>query len=141
MFLSQKWKFSKPFGRVANTLTQRKLQATTFGDYVLVSKQACKISYKQIEAMKLVLRRLLKRQSKFSVNLPINTRLTKLSNESRLGKGKAVVKHWYSAVSAGSVITQLKGCSTSQSVLGFRKIKTKTGMKTFSINKHTRWVL
>ena len=61
---SRKTKYLKPHTRKDNTETLPKLESSEFGCLALYSNQAGKLSKKQLETIRFLLRKLLKRQSK-----------------------------------------------------------------------------
>jgi len=64
-----------------------------FSNYCIIANQAGVLTNFQIEAIRRLLRRLLKKKAQLFFRLIINKSITKKPNEVRLGKGKGNVKY------------------------------------------------
>ena len=94
MLLSpRKAKFQKQHSRNDPINSKPKLQAPDLGYFTINAEESGKLNGRQIEAIKLFLRRKFKRQAKIWVKLPLHSPFTKKPNETRLGKGKGNVKY------------------------------------------------
>ena len=89
----RKVKYSKQHSRNDATSTRQKIDDMSYGYFALYAQESGKICGKQIEAIRLALRRMLKRQAKIWIKIFVHSSFTKKPNETRLGKGKGNVKY------------------------------------------------
>ena len=80
-----------------------------FGSYGLKVLDGGKISSRQIEAVRRVIVRKLKRTGRVWIRVFPNVPITAKPNEVRMGRGKGSVDHWSAKVSPGSVIFEVSG--------------------------------
>lgn len=133
-------KFNKHHSRRDKVVSQTKHKFFTLGYYSAFSVNSGKCCSNQIEAIKLLLRRSLKKQVKLWTRLTPYSTVTKKPNETRLGRGKGNTKYWYSVVKPGSAIIELKGNLTT-ALLSLRKLRYKTNVKLGTKSKLTRWII
>lgn len=90
---SRRAKFQKQYSRKDVTKTVEAMPSFRLGYFGLYAEESGKVCSKQIEAIKLLLRRTFRRQAKVWVKLFPQSSTTKKPNETRLGKGKGNVKY------------------------------------------------
>lgn len=142
MLLSpKKVKFIKQHSRKDDTKTLQKLGNFNYGYFAMYAEESGKICAKQIEAIRLVLRRSLKRQAKIWIKLYVHSSFTKKPNETRLGKGKGNVKYWNSIIQPGKLLIEIKGCNPDIAMQTLDKVKHKLSIKAMVRSKYSRWIL
>lgn len=107
----RKTKYKNLFNRKRTKFLNNRIFSPNFKDFAIVSLESGKLNSKQIELLRKTLRRLLKLQGKFWLNVYPNKNITKKSEGVRMGKGKGNVKFWYGSISKGVVILEVSGCS------------------------------
>ena len=103
--------------------------SSNFKDFAIVSLGAGKVNNKQIELLRKTLKRLLKFQGKFWLNVYPNKNTTKKSEGIRMGKGKGNIKFWYASVSKGVILLEITGCSWNQIKKVTQQIRNKLSIK------------
>ena len=107
----KKTKFKTLFSRKRTKFLNKPIFSSLLKSFAIISVESGKLNNKQIESLRKILKRLLKSQGKYWLNLFPNKTITKKSEGIRMGKGKGNLKFWYSSVSKGSVIAEMNGCS------------------------------
>ena len=125
----RKTKFKNLFDRKRTKFLNNRILSPKFKDFAIVSLEAGKINNKQIELLRRTLRRLLKLQGKFWLNVYPNKNKTKKSEGIRMGKGKGNIKFWYGSISKGVVILEISGCSWNQIKKVTQQISNKLSIK------------
>jgi len=82
-----------------------------FGSYGLKTLDGGKISSRQIEAVRRVIVRKLKRTGKLWIRVFPNVPITAKPNEVRMGRGKGSVDQWVGVVKPGTIIFEVDGVS------------------------------
>lgn len=139
--LSRSLKFQKQHSRNDDIQTKHKKDSFFLGCFGLFSTESGKVTDKQIAAIRLVLRRLLKKQARIWINLKTESSLTKKPQETRLGKGKGSVKQWFSAVRPGQILIEIKGYNSVQCIRALKKASKKLSINVNIQSRYTRWVL
>lgn len=132
MLLSPKnflWK--KSFSRRKRFFKTNKLKNVITGSFQLVALEKGKINNKQLESLRRVLRRTLKKQAKIWIKPFPNNIVTKKPPETRMGKGKANLKIWVCMINKGETLVEIKGCFWKQAKLALLQIKCKLSLKAF----------
>ena len=106
-------KFRKEFRRT------RDRKATTgnyvaFGDFGLQALEGCWLKSNCIEAGRIAIQRVLKREGKIFIRVFPDKPVSKKPLETRMGKGKADVDYWAARVRPGTVLYELAGVSGSR---------------------------
>ena len=114
MLYPKKTKFKTLFSRKRIKFLNNRIFGASLKDFAIVSVEAGKLNNKQIESLGKILKRLLKSQGKYWLNLFPNKTITKKSEGVRMGKGKGNLKFWYSSISKGAVLAEISGCSWGQ---------------------------
>lgn len=88
---------------------EHKANRLIYGTYGLKSLEIGRINSKQIEAVRRVISRKLKRLGKIHIRIFPNTPVTKKPIEIRMGKGKGSVDFWVAKVKPGQVLFEIQG--------------------------------
>lgn len=136
MLMPKKTKFRKAHrGR----LTGRSKGATTvdFGEYGLQAVEPFWLTAKQIEAMRVVLARGLKKAKETKLFLRVfpDKPISKKPAETRMGKGKGNVETWVAVVKRDRVVCEISGLSELDARLILKKAAYKLPMKTRFVRK------
>ena len=97
------------FSRKKLSKKKVKKMSLRFGSFALVSLSFSRITLKQLESSRKVLRRLIKKEAKIIINILPQNPLTKKPLQSRMGKGKGSFKLWFFPVKRGQVILECLG--------------------------------
>ena len=81
----------------------------TFGDYGLKALEPGWITQRQIEAARVALTRLMKREGKVWIRIFPDKPVTKKPAETRMGSGKGVPEFWVAVVKPGTIMFELGG--------------------------------
>ena len=127
----KKTKFKSAFGRKRMKCITNPILRSSLKCFGIISYETGKISNKQIEALRKIMKRSLKSYGKFWLNIFPNISVTKKSEGIRMGKGKGNVKFWFNGVSKGTVIAEMNGCSWGQAKKVTRFVKDKLSVKVF----------
>jgi large subunit ribosomal protein L16 len=125
----RKTKFKNLFNRKRTKFLNNRVFSSNFKDFAIVSLGAGKVNNKQIELLRKTLKRLLKFQGKFWLNVYPNKNTTKKSEGIRMGKGKGDIKFWYASVSKGVILLEIAGCSWNQIKKVTQQIRNKLSIK------------
>ena len=125
----RKTKFKNLFNRKRTKFLNNRVFSSYFKDFAIVSLGAGKVNNKQIELLRKTLKRLLKFQGKFWLNVYPNKNTTKKSEGIRMGKGKGNIKFWYASVSKGVILLEITGCSWNQIKKVTQHIRNKLSIK------------
>jgi len=80
-----------------------------FGEYGLQAVEPCWMTAQQIEAMRVLLSRGLKKEGSFTLRVFPDKPITKKPAETRMGKGKGNVEYWAAVVKRGRIICEVSG--------------------------------
>jgi large subunit ribosomal protein L16 len=80
-----------------------------FGDFGLKAMEPGWISQRQIEAARVALTRLMKREGKVWIRIFPDKPVTKKPAETRMGSGKGVPEFWVAVVKPGTIMFELGG--------------------------------
>ena len=131
MLLPKRVKYRKAQrGRMRGKATRGAL--INFGDYGLKALEPGWITQRQIEAARVALTRLMKREGKVWIRIFPNKPVTKKPAETRMGSGKGVPEFWVAVVKPGTVMFELGGVNRATAAealkLASRKLPIKTQM-------------
>lgn len=108
MLLPKRVKYRKAQrGRMRGKATRG--AAVSFGDFGLKALEPGWITQRQIEAARVALTRLMKRQGKVWIRIFPDKPVTKKPAETRMGSGKGVPEFWVAVVKPGTVMFELGG--------------------------------
>ena len=90
-----------------------------FGDFGLKAMQPGWITQRQIEASRVALTRMMKREGKVWIRIFPDKPVTKKPAETRMGSGKGIPEFWVAVVKPGRVLFELGGVNktTAQEAL------------------------
>ena len=131
MLLPKRVKYRKAQrGRMRGKATRGAL--INFGDYGLKAMEPGWITQRQIEAARVALTRLMKREGKVWIRIFPTKPVTKKPAETRMGSGKGVPEFWVAVVKPGTVMFELGGVNRATAAealkLASRKLPIKTRM-------------
>jgi large subunit ribosomal protein L16 len=106
MLRPKQTKFKK-FRKIRIKRIEHRQTSLEFGSFGLRTLEGGQISSKQIEAVRRVITRKLKRTGKLWIRIFPNTPVTKKPIEVRMGKGKGAVDHWVAVVRPGTIIYEI----------------------------------
>ena len=118
MLMPKRVKFRKAQrGRMAGKATRGAHVA--FGDFGLKATQPGWITQRQIEASRVALTRMMKREGKVWIRIFPDKPVTKKPAETRMGSGKGIPEFWVAVVKPGRVLFELGGVNknTAQEAL------------------------
>ena len=118
MLMPKRVKFRKAQrGRMAGKATRGAHVA--FGDFGLKAMQPGWITQRQIEASRVALTRMMKREGKVWIRISPDKPVTKKPAETRMGSGKGIPEFWVAVVKPGRVLFELGGVNkaTAQEAL------------------------
>ena len=112
MLMPKRVKFRKAQrGRMAGKATRGAQVA--FGDFGLKALQPGWITQRQIEASRVALTRMMKREGKVWIRIFPDKPVTKKPAETRMGSGKGIPEFWVAVVKPGLVLFELGGVAKS----------------------------
>ena len=105
-----------------------------FGDFGLKALEPAWITQRQIEASRVALTRLMKREGKVWIRIFPDKPVTKKPAETRMGSGKGVPEFWVAVVKPGTILFELGGIKRDVALaamnLAAHKLPIKTRMVT-----------
>ncbi len=101
-----------------------------FGDFGLKAMEPAWITAKQIEAARIALTRMMKREGKVWIRLFPDKPVTKKPAETRMGKGKGPPEMWVAVVKAGKVMFEVGGIKSELAHEALRLAAHKLPIKT-----------
>lgn len=100
-----------------------------FGDFGLMSMEACWLTNRQIEASRVAINRHMKRGGKLWIRVFPDKPYTKKPQETRMGKGKGNLEGWVAVVKPGRVLFEVEGVTQEVAQEAFRLAAHKLPMK------------
>lgn len=107
----------------------------TFGEFGLKALENGWIKNNQIEAVRVILARQLRRGGKMWIRIFPDKSITKKPAEIRMGKGKGEVDHWVSVVKRGRILFELSGVPKDYAQFCFRLAAYKLPIKTKLVSR------
>jgi len=101
-----------------------------FGDFGLKALEPGWITQRQIEASRVALTRLMKREGKVWIRIFPDKPVTKKPAETRMGSGKGVPEFWVAVVKPGTILFELGGINKKIAEEAFHLAKHKLPIKT-----------
>ena len=105
-----------------------------FGDFGLKALEPGWITQRQIEASRVAITRLMKREGKIWIRIFPDKPVTKKPAETRMGSGKGVPEFWVAVVKPGTIMFELAGIkravASEAMALARHKLPIKTRMVT-----------
>jgi len=129
MLLPKRVKYRKAQrGRMRGIATRGATVA--FGDYGLKALEPGWITQRQIEASRVALTRLMKREGKVWIRIFPDKPVTKKPAETRMGSGKGVPEFWVAVVKPGTILFELGGINRKVAEEAFHLAMHKLPIKT-----------
>lgn len=101
-----------------------------FGTFGLKALEPTWITARQIEALRVVITRVMERRGNVWPRVFPNKPITKKPAEVRMGKGKGAVSHWVAVVKPGRILFEMQGLSVQKAQEAARLAGHKLGIKT-----------
>lgn len=105
------------------------------GTFGLKALSPGRVTAAQIEAMRVVIKRTMKKEGKFFIRIFPHKSLTKKPAEVRMGKGKGNPEIWVSLVEPGRILFELEGVSEEVAKEAFRLAAGKINIETKFIRR------
>jgi large subunit ribosomal protein L16 len=101
-----------------------------FGDFGLKALEPGWITQRQIEAARVTLTRMMKREGKVWIRIFPDKPVTKKPAETRMGKGKGAPEYWVAVVKPGRIMFEVGGTSQDVAKEALRLASHKLPIKT-----------
>jgi len=101
-----------------------------FGDYGLKALEPAWITQRQIEATRVALTRMMKREGKVWIRIFPDKPVTKKPAETRMGSGKGIPEFWVAVVKPGRIMFELGGVTRELAAEAFTIASHKLPIKT-----------
>lgn len=129
MLMPKRVKFRKTQrGRMRGKATRGAQVA--FGDFGLKALEPAWITQRQIEATRVALTRMMKREGKVWIRIFPDKPVTKKPAETRMGSGKGVPEFWVAVVKPGRIMFELGGVTRELAAEAFTIASHKLPIKT-----------
>ena len=129
MLMPKRVKFRKAHrGRRRGKATRGAL--VSFGDFGLKAMEPGWITQRQIEASRVALTRMMKREGKVWIRIFPDKPVTKKPAETRMGSGKGIPEFWVAVVKPGRVMFELGGVTKTVAAEALRLAAHKLPIKT-----------
>jgi len=109
----------------------------TFGDFGLKALEPGWITQRQIEASRVALTRLMKREGRLWIRIFPEKPVTKKPAETRMGSGKGVPEFWVAVVKPGTILFELGGIKRTVAEEAMKLAKHKLPIKTRMVTRRT----
>jgi large subunit ribosomal protein L16 len=109
----------------------------TFGDFGLKALEPGWITQRQIEASRVALTRLMKREGRLWIRIFPEKPVTKKPAETRMGSGKGVPEFWVAVVKPGTILFELGGIKRNVAEEAMKLAKHKLPIKTRMVTRRT----
>src|SRR3989442_16039548 len=134
MLLPKRVKYRKAQrGRMRGKATRG--ASVAFGDFGLKALEPGWITQRQIEAARVALTRLMKREGKVWIRIFPSKPVTKKPAETRMGSGKGVPEYWVAPVKPGTIMFEIGGVSTALAEEAMRLSSHKLPLKTKMVTR------
>ncbi|HTP80780.1 MAG TPA: 50S ribosomal protein L16 [Bacteroidota bacterium] len=134
MLMPKRVKFRKAQrGRMSGKATRGATVA--FGDYGLKALEPGWITQRQIEASRVALTRMMKREGKVWIRIFPDKPVTKKPAETRMGSGKGIPEFWVAVVKPGRILFELGGVSRALAAEAMLLAKHKLPIKTKFVSR------
>jgi large subunit ribosomal protein L16 len=104
--------------------------SVSFGDFGLKAMEPGWITQRQIEAVRVTLSRMMKREGRVWIRIFPDKPITKKPAETRMGSGKGMVEFWVAPVVPGRVMFELGGVKRTVAEEAFKIATHKLPIKT-----------
>ena len=120
-------------GRRAGVATRGATVA--FGDFGLKTLEAGWITQRQIEATRVAITRMMKREGKVWIRIFPDKPITKKPAETRMGSGKGVPEYWVAVVKPGRIMFEVGGITLAAAKEAFAIASAKLPLKTKVVSR------
>ena len=117
-------KFRREFRRVRDRKAP-KGNYVAFGAFGLQALEGCWLKSNCIEAGRIAIQRVLKREGKIFIRVFPDKPVSKKPLETRMGKGKADIDYWAARVRPGTMLYELAGVSEARAREAFMRVAMK----------------
>ena len=129
MLMPKRVKFRKAQrGRMRGKATRG--ASIAFGDFGLKAVEPGWITQRQIEAARVSLTRMMKREGRIWIRIFPDKPVTKKPAETRMGKGKGAPEYWVAVVKPGRVMFEVGGTNRETALEALRLASHKLPIKT-----------
>ena len=104
--------------------------SVAFGDFGLKALTPGWITQRQIEAVRVTLSRMMKREGKLWIRVFPDKPITKKPAETRMGSGKGMVEYWVAPIHSGRILFELGGVNRALAEQAFINASHKLSFKT-----------
>ena len=134
MLMPKRVKFRKSQrGRMRGKATRG--ASISFGDYGLKALEPGWITQRQIEASRVALTRMMKREGKVWIRIFPDKSVTKKPAETRMGSGKGIPEFWVAVVKPGRVLFELGGVTRATATEAMKLAAHKLPIKTRFVSR------
>ncbi|MEI8360886.1 MAG: 50S ribosomal protein L16 [bacterium] len=112
-----------------------RMNTVAFGEFGIMSTEACWVTARQIEATRRVLSRYCKKTGKVWIRVFPHKPVTQKSGEVPMGKGKGGIDHYVVVVKPGMVLFEMDGVSEAEARIAITSAGHKLPVKTEFIVK------
>jgi large subunit ribosomal protein L16 len=109
----------------------------SFGDFGLKSLEPGWITQRQIEASRVALTRLMKREGRVWIRIFPDKPVTKKPAETRMGSGKGAPEFWVAVVKPGTILFELGGINRALAAEAMNIASHKLPLKTKMVTRRT----
>jgi large subunit ribosomal protein L16 len=110
--------------------TESRGATVAFGDFGLKALQPGWITQRQIEAARVTLTRMMKREGKIWIRIFPDKPVTKKPAETRMGKGKGAPEYWVAVVKPGRIMFEVGGTAKAVAMEALMLASHKLPIKT-----------
>jgi large subunit ribosomal protein L16 len=110
--------------------TESRGATVAFGDFGLKALQPGWITQRQIEAARVTLTRMMKREGKIWIRIFPDKPVTKKPAETRMGKGKGAPEYWVAVVKPGRIMFEVGGTAKAVAMQALALASHKLPIKT-----------
>ena len=109
----------------------------SFGEWGLKALEPHWITNRQIEAVRIALTRVLKRNGKIWIRIFPDKPITSRPPETRMGKGKGAPEKWVAVVKPGRVLVEIGGIPKKMAITALTLASSKLPIKTHIVERKT----
>jgi large subunit ribosomal protein L16 len=138
MMLTKTNRLSKAFHRSSSPWYGKSYYGK-LGNFRLVSLDTGKVSKMESDAVKTLLKKILKKHAAFWLNFKPNLPVTKKPINSRLGKGKSKLYYWACKLQNGVPLIEIKGSNSIIILKALNKIRKQLSVRSNIQYNMNRW--
>ena len=130
----KKLKYKKYHKKISNFIKKNYFQKELkYGIFGLKALENARISSRQIEAVRKIIKKTTKRNGMLWINIFPSIPITAKPAEIRMGKGKGNIKYWGAFVKQNSILFELSGISSQLGYKALSSAADKLSFKTFIV--------